>query len=53
MRYGGNSGTPVSYSAPDAEIERQTLRNQADALRAEMDAIKKRLGELEAGTPTE
>jgi hypothetical protein len=40
MRFAG-------YAAPDPEIEKQALKHQADALQAELDLIKKRLGEIE------
>jgi len=32
----------------DTEMEKRALKNQAEALQAELDLIKKRLGELEA-----
>ena len=35
------------YSQPDPEWEKQALKSQADALQAELDAIKKRLSEME------
>jgi len=45
MRFGG-------YAMPDlpkdTEMEKRALKNQAEALQAELDLIKKRLGELEA-----
>lgn len=53
MRYGGSPGYPANSPAPDPEMETQALRNQAEALQAEMDAIKKRIGELEAGRSKE
>ncbi len=31
---------------PNPEMEKQTLRNHADALQRELDAVRKRLGEL-------
>jgi hypothetical protein len=51
MRYGAPLGYPGP--TPDYDTEKQMLKNQADALKSEMDAIKKRLGELESGAPTE
>ena len=39
MRFGA---TPV-----DAEMEKQALKNQAEAMQGEMDAIRKRLEEME------
>lgn len=52
-RFGGDPGTaafgPIAaYSNPDSELERQTLRNQADALKTKMDYINKRLEELDS-----
>ncbi len=47
------SGYAPSYGAPgatmnaDPEMEKQALKNQADALQAELDAVKKRLDEME------
>jgi len=35
---------------PDRELERQALRGRADALQSELDAIRKRLGEIEAAS---
>jgi hypothetical protein len=52
MRYGGYSAPYVyqaPYMKPDPEMEKQTLRNQADALQSELDFIRKRLDELETG----
>jgi hypothetical protein len=51
MGYGAPPGYPET--APDADIEKQALKSQADALKAEMNAIRKRLDDLEAGTPAE
>lgn len=50
MRFGGSA---VPYQEPDPEIERQALKNQADALQSELDFIKKRMGEIETKTTTE
>ncbi|MEW5722679.1 MAG: DUF5320 domain-containing protein [Thermodesulfobacteriota bacterium] len=44
--YGGYVGP---YLNPEPELEKQALKNQADALQAELEAIKQRLSELEAG----
>lgn len=46
----GYGAYPVHYGypAPDPDLEKQALRNQADALEAELDGIKKRLAEVEA-----
>jgi hypothetical protein len=46
MRFAG-------YAAPDPEMEKQALKNQADALQSELDLIKKRLGEIETQTAKE
>ncbi len=37
-----------AYGRPDPETESQVLRDQADALRAELDFIEKRLSEMSA-----
>ncbi len=44
MRFGGYA---PPYRTPDPETEKQALRGQADAMQAELEAIKKRLAELE------
>jgi hypothetical protein len=49
MRFGW-AGTP-QVPAPDAE--RQVLENQTQALQAELDALKRRLDELQAGKAAE
>jgi len=55
MRFGGYA-TPYPYAAPqtklDPDAEKQALRSQADALQSELEMIKKRLDEIEAGTET-
>lgn len=53
MRFGGYAapyGYPAPYQAPNPEMEKQFLKSQADTLQAEMDAIKKRLADIETGT---
>jgi len=50
MGYGGYA---APYQAPDADTEKQMLKSEAKAVRAELDAIDKRLAELEAGTDQE
>lgn len=53
MRFGGYGapyGYPMSGSAPDPEMERQALRNQADAMESELNLIRRRLAEMESGT---
>lgn len=50
MRYGGYGapyGYPAPYQRPDPEMEKQALRNQADYLQSELDAIRRRLDEIE------
>jgi len=44
--------TPL-YQERDPELEKQGLKNQIDALRSELDFIKKRLGEKESETASE
>ena len=43
------SGYAAPDQKPDPEMEKQALKNQTDALQSEMDLIKKRLSEIEAG----
>jgi len=53
MRFGGYAapyGYPTPYQKPDPEMEKQALKNQAEALQSELDFIKKRLGEIETST---
>ncbi|HSQ76245.1 MAG TPA: DUF5320 domain-containing protein [Bacteroidota bacterium] len=47
----GNFADP--YQKPDPELEKQMLKNQAQTLQSELDSIKKRLGEIDTGTPAE
>jgi hypothetical protein len=37
----------VSFQPPDAETEKHSLKAQADDLQAQLDALRKRLGEIE------
>ncbi len=46
--YGGSMAAP--YQKSDPEFEKQALGNQAEMLQAELDAIKKRLEELNTKT---
>lgn len=51
MRFGGyatSAGYPAPYAKSDPELEKQALKNQAEALQSELDFIKKRLAEVEA-----
>jgi hypothetical protein len=50
MRFGGYV---APYQKPDPELEKQALKNQAEALQSELDLIKKRLDELQAGATAE
>ena len=50
MRFGGYA-TP--YQKPTPEIEKQVLKSQAEALQTEMDAVKRRLDEIESGSAVE
>lgn len=45
MHYGAN---PVQFQEPNPESEKEYLKNQAKAIESELEAVKKRLGELEA-----
>ncbi len=51
--YGAPYAYPPPYQATDPEMERQALNNQAKALQSELDAIKKRLSEMETKTTEE
>lgn len=56
MRFGGYPvfyGYPTPYQKPDPELEKQMLKDQAEALQSELDFIKKRLSEVETGTAAE
>lgn len=51
MRFSGDTapyGYPTTFQKPDPKLERQTLKNQAEALQSELDVIKKRLAEMES-----
>jgi len=50
MRFG--SYAPPNQEA-NLEMQKQALKNQADALQSELDIIKKRLSEIESGTAME
>ncbi len=51
MRYGAAAPLPYAapYAKPDPELEKQALRNHAEALAAELESVKKRLSDIEAG----
>jgi len=46
----GFGGYPAAYQGTGPDVEKQALKNQAEALQSELDLIKKRLGDIEAGT---
>ena len=48
-RFGGYAGP---YMKPDPEMEKQALKDEAAAAQAELDAIKKRLSDLESKAET-
>lgn len=47
--YGAPYGQPTAWANPDPELERQALRNQAEAMEMELSQIRKRLAEMETG----
>jgi len=49
-RFGGYASP---YQKPDPELEKQTLKNQAEVLQSELEFIKKKLGEIEPGSAAE
>ena len=56
MRFGGYAapyGYPATYQKPDPEMEKQALKNQAEAMQSELDSINKRLSEIDTGTTAE
>ncbi len=56
MRFGANAAPfsdPMFYQGSDPEMEKQALRNQVGALESELDAIRKRLAQMEAGSAAE
>lgn len=44
-------GYETPQGAPDPDAEKETLRNQVEALRSELEYVRKRLDEMETGTP--
>jgi len=50
QRFGGYA---APYQTPDPEMERQALHNEAAALQTELDAVKKRLDEIETKNASE
>jgi len=47
-RFGGYA---AACQKPDPEMERQALKNDADALQSQLDLIKQRLTEIESSAP--
>jgi len=54
-RYGGYApyAYPAPYGEPDPDLQKQSLKSQADALQAQLDLVKKRLSDLETDATTE
>jgi hypothetical protein len=53
MRFGGYDApykNAMSYDKPDPKLERETLRNQAEILRSELERIETRLAAFKEGT---
>jgi len=47
-------GPPAApYPKPDQEMDKQALKNEAEALQSELDFIKKRVNEIESETPAQ
>ncbi len=44
---------PAPFQNPDPAIEKQALKNQAEALQSQLNMIKQRLDEMETGTSAE
>jgi hypothetical protein len=42
---------PAPFQNPDPAIEKQALKNQAEALQSQLNMIKQRLDEMDGGTP--
>lgn len=49
----GYGAYPMPAMRPDPEMEKQALKAQADALEAELEMIRKRLGAMESGKEEE
>ncbi|MCU0578849.1 MAG: DUF5320 domain-containing protein [Desulfobacterota bacterium] len=47
--FGSNPGWGPSWAASNPDLEKQSLKGQAEALQGELDRIKKRIQEMEAG----
>lgn len=53
MRFGGNAApntTQIPIHKSDPEAEKQALKNQAETLQSQLDAVKKHLEEFESGS---
>ena len=56
MRFGGHAvpyGYPTPHQGPNPNMEKQALKNQAEALQSELDSVKKRLNDIETETTTQ
>lgn len=53
MRYNADFGQPIGFGMPDPETEKQALKRQADALKAQMEHIHSRLEELDTKSAVE
>ncbi len=47
------AGGGASFEGPDPDLEKRSLKVQADAMQSELDRIKKRLQEMDAGSASE
>lgn len=46
-RFGGYGVVPAAYQTADPDVENQSLKRQAELLESELEAVKKRLAEVE------
>ena len=44
---------PAAYPQPDPEFEKKALKSQSEALQSELDAVKKRLADIESESAAE
>ena len=47
------AGGGAAFEGPDPDLERRSLKGQAEALQSELDRIKKRLQEMEGGSASQ
>jgi len=52
-RFGGYGAYPIPAMGPDPEMVKQALKAQADALEAELEMIRQRLGAMDSGKSEE